>query len=174
MRRMEISVRRLLPPDAADYRSLMLEGYAQHPDAFTSSVEERAGLPLSWWEQRLGAGQAESCVFGGFVQGRLAGVAGVSFETRAKQRHKAMLFGMYVQAAHRGLGLGEALVKAVLQAARGQHGVRQVQLTVTQGNAAAEALYRRCGFEPWGVEPMAMAEGGRFLAKVHMACTLAP
>jgi RimJ/RimL family protein N-acetyltransferase len=170
---METSLRRLLPADAPDYRALMLEGYALHPEAFTSSVDERAGLPLSWWAQRLGAGDPASCVFGAFVQQRLAGVAGLSFEAREKQRHKATLFGMYVQAAHRGAGLGEALVLAVLQAARERPGVRQVQLTVTQGNASAEALYRRCGFEAWGVEPMAMAEGGRFLAKVHMACTLA-
>jgi ribosomal protein S18 acetylase RimI-like enzyme len=79
---------------------------------------------------------------------------------------------MYVRAAQRGLGLGEALVHAVLQAARERPGVLQVQLTVTQGNAAAEALYRRCGFVPWGIEPLAMAEGGRHMAKVHMACRL--
>ena len=35
------------------YRTLMLEAYAQAADAFTSTAEERAREPLTWWEQRL-------------------------------------------------------------------------------------------------------------------------
>ena len=48
-----MAIRRLLPPDATAYRALMLEAYAAHPDAFTSSLDERASLPLSWGQKRL-------------------------------------------------------------------------------------------------------------------------
>src|SRR5947207_11788322 len=113
------SIRRLNPADAPAYRGLMLEAYESHPDAFTSSVSERAALPLSWWESRLAAGlQPPELVVGAFQNADLAGAAGLSFESREKIRHKATLFGMYVPARVRGLGLGRRLVFAAPEFAR--------------------------------------------------------
>jgi ribosomal protein S18 acetylase RimI-like enzyme len=168
-----IQVRRLGPADAATYRTLMLEAYERHPEAFTSSVAERASLPLSWWEARVNAdANAHEMVLGAYKGSRLSGVAGLSFESREKARHKAHLFGMYVPSNLRGGGVGKSLVLAVLEHARKRPGVRLVQLTVTQGNAPAQALYERCGFVPFGVEPFAVALGADFVSKVHMWCDL--
>jgi len=165
----EVVLRRLVPTDAPAYRALMLDAYARHPDAFTSSVGERAALPVSWWEARLAVEPAaHEIVFGAFVGGVLAGVAGLSFETREKARHKADFFGMYVAPAFRKLGLGRLIVDAAMDAARHRDGVRLVQLTVTEGNASAQGLYERVGFVPFGLEPMAVAVDGGFVSKVHM------
>ena len=170
---MMATIRRLIPPDAPGYRQLMLDAYARHPAAFTSSVTERTALPLSWWESRLDmAALANEMVFGAFAESRLAGVAGLSFETREKARHKATLFGMYVPSEYRNIGLGRRLVMAALEQAKARGGIKLVQLTVTQGNAGAQALYARCGFAVFGVEPLAIAVDGQFLAKVHMWCDL--
>jgi len=167
------AVRRLGPGDAATYRTLMLEAYELHPEAFTSTVAERASLPLSWWESRVKPdANADELVLGAFSGSRLAGVVGLSFESREKARHKAHLFGMYVPAKLRNGGVGKSLVLSVLEHARKRPGVRVVQLTVTQGNAAAQGLYERCGFVPFGVEPLAVALGQDFVAKVHMWCDL--
>ncbi len=171
---------------ASEYRALMLKAYAQHPDAFTSSPHERETLPLAWWESRLFSGapgseaqddHAKERVIGIFValpSGAkvLAGVVGVSFETREKARHKASLFGMVVAEPYRRHGLGDQLVAAALALARARKGVRLVQLTVTHGNEPAYALYTRHGFVPFGLEPMAVAVGDRFVAKCHMWCDL--
>jgi ribosomal protein S18 acetylase RimI-like enzyme len=166
-------VRRLGPADAAPYRTLMLEAYEHHPDAFTSTVAERASLPLSWWESRVKTeADANEIVLGAYRGSRLSGVVGLSFESREKARHKAHLFGMYVPAKLRNAGVGKSLVLAVLEHARKRSGVRIVQLTVTQGNSAAQALYERCGFVPFGVEPLAVAVGLQFVSKVHMWCDL--
>lgn len=167
-------VRRLVPSDAAVYRALMLEAYERHPDAFTSSVAERSAQPMSWWEARLGDdANANEMVFGAFREGRLAGAAGLSFETREKARHKCTLFGMYVPQEFRGGGIGRELVNAVLAVARSRPGVKVIQLTVTDGNRAARSLYERCGFASFGVEPFAVAVGTGFVSKVHMWCDLA-
>lgn len=164
-----MSCQLLGPSHALAYRALMLEAYGLHPDAFTSSVAERAALPMSWWESRL---QEEplplQLVVGAFRNGELAGVAGLLFESREKLRHKATLFGMYVPAQFRQLGLGRQLVEEVLACARARAGIRQVQLSVTQGNSAAQALYEKCGFVSYGVEPCAVAVGAGFVSKVHM------
>jgi RimJ/RimL family protein N-acetyltransferase len=107
-------------------------------------------------------------VIGAFARDALVGVAGLAFESREKAKHKATLFGMYVPAAHRNRGLGRRLVIEALAQAKDRPVTRLVQLTVTDGNAAAEALYAGCGFVRFGVEPFAVAIGNRFVAKVHM------
>ncbi|MNG38213.1 hypothetical protein D3C84_1258290 [compost metagenome] len=56
----------------------------------------------------------------------------------------------------------------MLATARARGDLRLVQLTVTQGNEGAQALYARCGFKVFGVEPMAVRIGERYFAKVHM------
>lgn len=168
-----MNIDRLLPPNAGAYRALMLEAYAAHPEAFTSSVAERAALPLSWWEVRLaGDPLAAEVVLGASEGDALLGVVGLSFERRDKARHKATLFGMYLPLARRGSGLGRELVEAALDFARSRPGVRIVQLTVSEGNRSAEALYRQCGFIPFGVEPFAVAVGTHYVSKIHMWCDL--
>jgi RimJ/RimL family protein N-acetyltransferase len=168
-------IRRLLPLDATAYRALMLEAYAAHPDAFTSTVGERASLPLPWWQARLAdEAAAPNVVLGTFEEGRLAGVAGIEFESRTKTRHKTTLFGMYVPVASRGKGIGADLVHAALAAARERPEVRLMQLTVSQGNRAAERLYEKCGFSAFGIEPFAIAVEGGYVAKVHMWRALFP
>ena len=173
-RLMTPSTRHLTARDALAYRALMLDAYARHPDAFTSSVDERAALPIAWWEARLGGGApASSIVLAALDAERIVGVAGLSFESRSKARHKASLFGMYVPAAFRGCGIGRALVATVLEHARARSGVMLVQLTVTDGNAPARTLYERFGFVAFGVEPFAVAVDGGYVSKVHMWCNLA-
>lgn len=170
-----MTIRRLVPSDAADYRALMLEGYERHPDAFTSSAAERAALPLSWWQKRLDTSpQADQIVLGAFDGARLVGAAGLQFEPREKARHKANLFGMYVDPASRQGGHGRELVSAALAFAASREGVKLVQLTVTEGNVPAQSLYEQCGFATFGVEPFAVALDGAYLSKVHMWCAVGP
>ncbi len=167
------SVVRLGIEQAAAYRALLLEAYAAHPEAFTSTVAEREELPLAWWERRLADPAApDDGVFGAFVGGRLVGVVGLSFERREKCRHQGRLFGIYLQREARGRGLGHRLVETALAAARARPGTRVVRLTVSERNGSAQRLYADCGFLPFGVEPLAIRVGDRFLAKVHMACDL--
>lgn len=166
--RAHIEVRRLAPDDAPAYRTLMLDAYRDHPDAFTSSAEERAAQPAGWWAWRLAPGDAVSQrVFGAFDEGALVGAAGWSRGDRAKVAHRAELFGMAVFAAARRRGAGRALVEAVLADARSA-GALTMTLTVTDGNGAAERLYAHCGFVRIGVEPMAVRVGEGFVAKASM------
>lgn len=166
-------IKRLDPSHVTEYRALMLEAFELHPDAFTSSFAERAALPLTKWESRLKTEpQAAELIFGAFEDGRLAGVVGLSFDSREKVRHKATLFGMYVPHRYRRHGLARQLVQATLAEARSRSGVKIVQLMVTHGNDAAQTLYEQCGFVQFGLEPFAVAVGDRFVSKVHMWCSI--
>jgi ribosomal protein S18 acetylase RimI-like enzyme len=92
----------------------------------------------------------------------------LSFEKRDKVKHKAKLFGMYVPEECRNSGIGRQLVMAALEHAKRRDGIRIVQLTVTHENRAAQTLYERCGFEQFGLEPIAVAVGSGFVSKSHM------
>lgn len=168
----ELIVRALSDSDAEAYRALMLRAYAEHPMEFTSTVAEREVQPLEWWVKRIGNETSYARAFGAFLSGNLCGGVAIEFETREKTRHKADLIGMYVAPEARGSRAGRALVDAVLAAARTREGVRQVMLTVTEGNVPAESLYAACGFERFGVEPRAVFADGAFRGKVHMWCNL--
>lgn len=165
---MSMRIAKLQAPDLDPYRALMLHAYASAPDAFTSTPEERAAQPQSWWLARIQDPSGLSQALGAFIDDRLVGTVTVEFSAKPKTRHKAHLIGMFTQEASRGLGMGRALVRAALQEASARPGVQVVTLTVTEGNAAAIGLYQSCGFQPFGVEPMAIATPAGFLAKVHM------
>ena len=174
IKRLEMLVKtkisRLTPSDAQAYRSIMLRAFEKHPDAFRSSVSERSAEPLSWWESRLGTPPgANQMVFGAHVAGTLVGVAGIRFDAGKKTKHKATLFGMYVDNAARGAGIGAQLLAAVLEQAHIRRATRIVQLTVTEGNDAALQLYERVGgFLRFGIEPYAVRIGSSYVSKIHM------
>lgn len=161
-----MSIRTLEASDAEAYRALMLEAYGAYPQAFTSSVAERAAMPLSWWEKRLSS-QLDR-LLGAFEGDELAGIVGLAFEPREKARHKVTLFGMYVTQAYQQQGLGRQLVEAALAEARQYPRLKVIQLTVTAGNDAAFALYQRCGFIQYGLEPLAVRVGVDYFDKIHM------
>ncbi|MEO7401087.1 MAG: GNAT family N-acetyltransferase [Polaromonas sp.] len=160
-----MNIRRLQPADAATYQRLRLRGLREHPEAFTSAYEEVLLQPLGTPEKRLAS--SDEKVWGAFVEGALAGMIGLNHEIRLQNRHKATLVGMYVADEFSGLGLGRALVTAVLQEAR-HCGVELIVLTVTEGNRPACALYTRAGFSSFGVEPDAIRVNGVSHGKQHM------
>lgn len=161
-------VTRLAACDAQRYRALMLHAYAVAADAFTSTPEERAAEPESWWVQRIADARGLSQAFGAFHAGELVGTVTIEFTTKPKSMHKAHVIGMFVNEAARGQGAARALLNAALAAARSRPGVLVVTLTVTAGNLPAMALYESCGFNTFGVEPMAIATPEGFKSKVHM------
>lgn len=116
---------------------------------------------------RLAADGAEA-VYGGFAGGALVGVAGLGREPRTKNRHKAVVFGMYVAPEQAGRGTGAALLRHVIDEARRQSGLEQLVLTVTETNATAVRLYEKLGFRSFGVEPRAIRVDGAYFGKIHM------
>ncbi len=159
-------IRQLEIPDAAVYRELRLRGLREHPDAFTSSFEEENLRSLADTEKRLSP-NSETVMWGAFVDGTLAGVVGMTRETRLKNRHKATLVAMYVAPEFGGQGLGLALVQTVIQAAQAAR-LELLVLTVTDTNKQAAALYARAGFASFGIEPDAIRVNGVPFGKQHM------
>jgi RimJ/RimL family protein N-acetyltransferase len=155
-------IRRLEAADSALYREIRLEALKRNPEAFGSTFERESGKPASWFE----AAVSQSDIFGAFLQGTLAGIAGYAAQESPKHAHKALLWGMYVRPAARNSGLGKRLVEAVLDHARER--VEALQLTVVSENEAARRLYGSLGFVEYGLEKRALKQDGRYYDEVLM------
>jgi L-amino acid N-acyltransferase YncA len=80
---------------------------------------------------------------------------------------------MYVAPGCGGRGIGGTLLAHVISEARRHSGLLQLVLTVTDGNAAAAALYEKAGFRSFGIEPRAICIDGAYHGKNHMILFLA-
>jgi len=165
-------IARLVASDAPQYRELTLEAYELAADAFTSTAEERAREPHSWWEKRIASPEGLSESFGAFAEASLVGTVALEYSAKSKTKHSALLIGMYLRPAHRGSGLAAALLQAAIDAAAARQDTQIVRLTVTEGNEPAIRLYAAAGFKAWGNEPHAIRTPSGFKGKVHMALPL--
>ena len=107
-------------------------------------------------------------VFGGWLDGsRLVGVAGLLVPKAVKLSHKGLLWGMFVRPDGRGTGLAAALVRHVIEEARGI--VEEVCLTVEASNVAAVRLYSAAGFKQYGFERRKLKIGDSYYDAMLMA-----
>lgn len=89
------------------------------------------------------------------VDGVIAGTAGVDpVGRRDKVRHRAV-FGICLDEAYWGLGIGSALTAACIDCAR-QMGYAQLELEVVEDNVRALALYKKAGFVECGRNPLGL------------------
>jgi RimJ/RimL family protein N-acetyltransferase len=154
-----MEVRRLTVDDADALMALRRVALEEEPLAFSASEEDDVALDPDRVRIFL-ADEEGNATFGAFDPD-LVGLVGLVRSTKAKERHRATLWGTFVLDAHRGRGLGLALVRAAIDAARGWPGVTQVDLGVETTRAAAVRLYEELGFRIWGTEPGALAHAGR-------------
>ena len=86
------------------------------------------------------------------MDGKVVGCAGINcIGRKEKIRHRAE-FGISVDKAHWGLGIGRALTEACIECAK-KAGYVQLELEVVAENKSAIALYESVGFEEYGRNP---------------------
>jgi ribosomal protein S18 acetylase RimI-like enzyme len=162
-----IAIRELKSLDGGVYRALMLRGYSEHPDAFTSTFEERATKPIEWWTRRLQ--DPTSITLGAFDVGdALIGTVRLEQFQRARERHKIHLAAMYVMKDYAGKGIGRRLVDEALISSRKMGGIETMSLTVTSDNLAALRLYGKTGFQEFGREKRAVKTEAIYHDKLYM------
>lgn len=156
---------RILTADDADaFWRLRLQAFRDEPLAFGSTALDHAGRPLSDVARELGQGEDHFAVGAFLMEGGpavLVGVLGLDRDRRTKRRHRAKVWGMYVDPSARGRGVGRALVDEIVSRARRTAGLEQLHLTVMAGNASAQRLYERVGFAVYGRAPRAMIVDGK-------------
>ncbi len=161
-----IEIRPLGSADAVAYRDLQLAALLDTPEAFGSTYERESAEPLAWFRDRLG----KSHVFGAFRSSELLAIAGFARREGEKEKHKGLLWGMYVRPDARNAGIGRQLLEAVIDHARRQ--VEVLQLCVVSGNEQARRLYASLGFIQYGLEKRSLKQHGRYYDEILMTLDL--
>jgi RimJ/RimL family protein N-acetyltransferase len=169
-----LEIRPLTDADAPAWRELRLRMLRDHPDVFGSSWEEFERESLEEVARRLRerTSPPDNALFGAFTNGALIGSTGLHREEGAKDRHKAIIWGVYTAPEARGRGVGRALLTAAIERARATSGVERLILAVATHNTAARALYASFGFEAWGLERHALKLPDRYIDEEFFALEL--
>jgi RimJ/RimL family protein N-acetyltransferase len=168
-----VHVRILAESDAASFRELRRERLVQDPRAFGESMEEHDAISFETIAVRLRKASGENFVVGAFDDaGEMIGIAGFARSPRLKSRHKGTIWGVYVRPEARGTGAGRAMIAALIDRARQESGLEQIQLSVSCRQSAAKRLYESLGFEVFGRERHALNVDGEYVDEDHMVLWL--
>ena len=94
------------------------------------------------------------------------GVANLYLQPYQKMAHQC-LFAIIVDEKYRGKGIGAKLLRELMALAKERFKLEYVHLEVYQGNPAIN-LYRRLGFEQYGIHRRFMKDKGRYFDKILM------
>ena len=131
------------PEDWALVRDLRLRALADSPDSFGATLDRARTEPERVWRERL-AGPDPTLV--AVEDGAGVAMGGVF---SLPDSDVAWIYGMWIDPACRGRGLGRRLLTDLV--ARAESAGRTPYLHVTEGNDGARQLYLSCGFVPTGV-----------------------
>jgi len=135
---------------------IRLEALQNNPEAFSSSYEDSVQTPLNEVEKRI-KNEKDNYILGAFTEnGQLVGMAGFRREQGIKLKHKGMIWGVYVSTKHRGKGIAYSLLREILTRGKEIEGLMQIYLGVIQSNKVAVRLYKKLGFEAYGIEKNAI------------------
>lgn len=164
--------RRLGPDDLESCLACRLRALEHSPSSFLVTLAEEREGGRARLASTLSQSDAEHAIFGAFDAERLVAVLGIRRGERTRIRHRAMIWGMYVDADVRGRGVGGKLLDLALEHGRARMQVDVVSLEVESSNAAAKALYVSRGFRCWGSEPRALRIDGADRDEDHMLLEL--
>lgn len=124
---------------------LRLAALRDTPDVFGSTFEDEVKRLPEWWIDRLQSSGSTTFIA---VEPDDSGMAVLG---PFRSPPDCGLFGVWVAPAHRGLGVGDALMRSVIDQARSR-GVGRLVLHVGRHNLPAQRLYLRHGFSFTGTE----------------------
>lgn len=162
-------IARIQPGQGQLLRAIRLESVHHNNSAFAISQTQLLGLSHDQWEQACSSAMIgqRNAIFLARDAHHVIGMVGCQIDASPKMRHAGIVWGMYVNPAHRGKRVGTQLIQQVV--AHGEHvGLHMLKLSVTTNQDAAIELYRRAGFVRYAHEPALLHIDGVDIDALHM------
>ena len=168
-----IDVRSIQGDEGELLREVRLAALKSAPAAFLETFEEVAADPADVWAARAAAstGEGDQLIMVALDEGRPVGMSGIAREIGQRRRHRATLWGVWLDPAHRGRGVGRQMVSTALDWAR-ELEVRAVYLEVVENEDPSWSLYGRLGFVRREVDPFGAHFDGHDVALEHLVLVL--
>jgi len=159
---MQIVYRRLVNGDEGAYRRVHLESLKTFPDNFGTLHEDQVKVPKLQFETFIETGSADNFMFGAFADDRMVGIAGFKRGDRPKTQHRGDVVQVFVNPEFHGNGIGEALMRLVVDAAFALPGIESLGLSAVASNTPARQLYEKLGFETYGIRNEYFKSGDKY------------
>ena len=121
------------------------------------------------WRRMMAEPQEGDYVLIAFVDGKVAGAAGLHPVGKSPRRAHARMLGIAVRTDQQHQGVGTALMQALIDLADKWLPVTRIELTVFTDNARAIALYEKFGFVNEGTHKAYGLRDGRYVDTYAMA-----
>jgi len=164
-------IRPLCSDDVEEFRNLRGEALTNHPGEFATSAADWWAAPMEKIAALLADPPGPDGALLGAFDGSLVGMAGLGRESKQHVRHKASVWGLYVEPGARRRGLARALVGELIVHARAV-GVETIRAVATSANASALGLLASLGFEEFGREPRSRKIDTGYLDQVYLRLDL--
>lgn len=166
-------IRKLTKLDAKEFWDLRFKALQEDGDAFGATYEEEINKPM---EDLIGkfnnnyiSPVEENFILGAFNdENKIIGVVGFHRENRSKTKHKATIWGMYVDSNYRRLKVGKNLINNIINIVKGMEGLEQLNLVVVSNNVKAVSLYKTVGFITYGKEKNAIKWDNKYFEEEYM------
>ena len=146
---LNLKIKILSVDESNDFRTIRLSALEKSPEMFGSTYIAEIEKPLDFFKDCL----SNSTVFGAYQKNKIIGLATLTQENGIKFSHKASLSSVFIEPE--------------FQKNSEKH-VEQILLTVADDNKPAIHLYKKFGFETYGIETQAMKDNGQYTNEVLM------
>jgi putative acetyltransferase len=160
---MAITIRRANPDDYE------LVSRVFEDDSTTSGTLQTPFPSKEDWRRRLEHFADGDYLLLAFVDGEIAGNAGLHPVGKSPRRAHARVLGIVVHSRFQGQGVGKALMQALMDLADKWLPVTRIELTVFSDNARAIKLYERFGFVAEGTHKAYALRDGKYADTLAMA-----
>ena len=159
---LNIEIKILSVNELNDFRTIRLSALEKSPEMFGSTYIAEVEKPLVFFKNCL----SSSTVFGAYYKNKIIGLATLTQENGIKLSHKAALSGVFIEPEFQLKGVASSLLSAVIE--YGEKYAEQILLTVADDNKPAIHLYKKFGFETYGIETQAMKDNGQYIDEILM------
>jgi ribosomal protein S18 acetylase RimI-like enzyme len=159
---LNVKIKILSVDESNDFRTIRLSALEKSPEMFGSTYIAEVEKPLVFFKNCL----SSSTVFGAYYKNKIIGLATLTQENGIKFSHKVSLSSVFIEPEFQQKGVGSNLLNAVIEHSKKY--AEQILLTVADDNKPAIHLYKKFGFETYGVETKAMKDNGQYIDEVLM------